>query len=349
MSVAVVQQVITGQEQVPLSKELVTALLPDGGGVAMVRKRLPGQATRGAVLLLHGFGSNRYTWHLGQRSLSTYLAAQGYDVFNLELRGHGRSRQLGSRIPSGFEQHIDEDLPAALAAIVARGHERVFLLGHSLGGAVAYATAPRYRDLVRGVVTISGVFRWGGSTPIIKLLAQLLNRLDRVHHSLGLQAGLPIRMDLVGRWVARRSAIIEAYSRVLPLPTEGWAPGSIEREILREWLGRALDRTSGSVLSLMGRWARTDSFCDTTGDRDYSAAWAACDVPVLVIAGDRDQLAHPFYDVKPAYDISRSPDRTYRCFGSASARTSYGHIDLLVGRNAPDEVWPLISDWLSAH
>ena len=83
------EQTIDRREKATFVKELVLS----GGKVplAMVRKRLAENAggTTATVLLVHGFGQNRYAWHLPSRSLANHLALSGFDVFNLDLRGHG--------------------------------------------------------------------------------------------------------------------------------------------------------------------------------------------------------------------------------------------------------------------
>ncbi|MDC3378907.1 alpha/beta fold hydrolase [Planctomycetota bacterium] len=347
MSSAHVHQITNAGARVLVAKQVLRAPLPDGGALALVRKRPVGGAPRGAVVLLHGLGQNRYSWHLDQRSLSAFLVDRGYDVFNLEMRGHGRSRGFGSASPQGFEDYAERDLPAALDAIRKVGHERVFLLGHSLGGAVAYAAAGATPERFRGVVTVSGVFAWGGGTRALSAFARLLHRAQRTHGRLGLRGGMPLRLDLVGRSMAAGLTMME--NAWFLLPAEAWTPGSIERPILHQWLTRAFDRTSGSVLAQMARWARTGSFNDNGEQRDYAQAWSRCGVPTLILAGDRDKLAHPWSDVKPAFDASSARDRTYRCFGWASDGEQYGHVDLLVGRRAPHVVWPLIAEWLDAH
>src|SRR5207244_818038 len=112
----------------------------------------------------------------------------------------------------------------------------------------------------------------------------------------------------------------------------GWAKGSVEQEIVRDWLTSAFDRTSGSVLALMGRWGATGAFCDSKGGDDYRAAWQRCQTPVLVVAGDRDELADAEHDVRPAYALSGSSDKRFRLFGEATDGAGFGHIDLLIGR-----------------
>src|SRR4029079_11401040 len=84
--------------------------------LAMVRKRLAGgEGTLAPVLLIHGYGQNRSACPRPSRSLSTYLARAGFDVYNLDLRGHGRSRHLGAKRPSHVADFVRADLPAAVA------------------------------------------------------------------------------------------------------------------------------------------------------------------------------------------------------------------------------------------
>src|SRR5262245_58846345 len=102
----------------------------------MVRKRWAanGGGTRAPVLLIHGFGQTRYAWHLASRSIANDLARAGFDVFNLDLRGHGRSRHMGAKKCRGVEDYVLEDLPSAVEEVQAlSGGRPVFLVGHSLG------------------------------------------------------------------------------------------------------------------------------------------------------------------------------------------------------------------------
>ena len=72
-----VEQTIDRRERATFVKELVVT----GGKIplAMVRKRLAdnGGGTRAPVLLVHGFGQNRYAWHLPARSLANHLFEAG--------------------------------------------------------------------------------------------------------------------------------------------------------------------------------------------------------------------------------------------------------------------------------
>ena len=80
-------------------------------------------------------------------------------------------------------------------------------------------------------------------------------------------------------------------------------------------------------------------FKSTDGTLDYSSAFEILDTPLLVVAGTEDGLAPPA-SVRPAYDRSGASDKAYRAF-------PFGHIDLVVGKEATRTVWPLIRNWLS--
>ena len=54
--------------------------------------------------------------------------------------------------------------------------------------------------------------------------------------------------------------------------------------------------------------------------------------------GTNDDLAPPA-SVRPGFTRSRARDKTYRV-------VPLGHIDLIVGRDAPLMTWSLVSNWI---
>jgi alpha-beta hydrolase superfamily lysophospholipase len=67
------------------------------------------------------------------------LAAQGFTVYAIDLRGHGESGKLGD---IGYRGQLEDDMADLLALIESRhGGEKRLLLGHSLGGAFAFRVA----------------------------------------------------------------------------------------------------------------------------------------------------------------------------------------------------------------
>jgi len=344
----IVEQVVNRGQCATFRKEIVVT----GGRVplAMVRKRaLPSDlsngfsaanghpplssvgGTRAPILLVHGFGQNRYAWHLPARSFANHLACAGFDVFNLDLRGHGRSRRLGARRCRGIEDYIREDLPAAVEEICTLSDGRpVWIVGHSLGGLVAYASAPELAGAAAGVVSIGSPYHFTrGSTALgaLALFFRALNMAPLPNASLPLE---PVGLTMRSLWRF-------AESPFYPLPVRGWHAGSCEPDVLEQHLRLAFDRAALAEMVDLFDWAAQRRFGGR--ESDYAERFERMDLPLFVIAGANDDLAPP-PSVRPAFLRSGARDKTYRAL-------PLGHIDLLVGRDAPKSTWSLVTSWLN--
>ncbi len=302
--------------------------------LAMVRKRrAEGGACLGTLLLVHGFGQNRYAWHLPGRSLVNFLAGAGWDVFNLDMRGHGRSRALGSRACGELDAYIHRDVPAALDVALARsGHRRAFLVGHSLGGLLGYAAAPTLGAQLAGLVTIGAPYAFGRGN---RVLLEAARALLFATSFAGRSTSVPMRV--FQSWFQRQRALWDLPG--IPFPVRAWHPRSFEPAILEEYLRLSFDRATLGELAHTVASGTVGRFTSTDGSIDYARVWEATDLPSLVIAGTRDLLA-PVASVRPAYDRSGARDRTYH-------EVPLGHADLLLGREAPSLTWPLLASWLA--
>ena len=287
------------------------------------------------MLLVHGFGQNRYAWHLPSRSLVNHLARAGFDVFNLDLRGHGRSRDLGARMPKGVADYIREDLPIAVEEVQRHtGNKPVFLVGHSLGGLVCYAAAPRLAGAVAGVASIGSPYHFTRGSWALGAIRVFFRAMSIAHIK---PVNAPIFMSPWGM-VMKRSRFL-AESRFYPIPLRGWHAGALEPEIFEEHLRLAFDRGSIAEMSNLFAWATERRFGGS--ESDFVERFEQMDVPLLVVAGANDDLAPPA-SVRPAFANSVSRDKTYRA-------VPLGHIDLLVGREAPKLTWRVVEEWLTSR
>lgn len=302
--------------------------------LAMVRKRWSANegGTRAPVLLVHGFGQNRYAWHLPSRSLANHLARAGYDVFNLDLRGHGRSRHLTRVSSAGVDDYVREDLPSAVAEIARiSGSRPVFLVGHSLGGLVSYAAASELAGAVRGIASLGSPYHFTQGSLSLQGVALFMRGLTAV----GVRPwNLPVTIRPLGRVMRTLRRVAE--SPLYPVPVRGWHAGSLEAHVLDEHLRLAFDRAMLAELVNMFEWANERRFGGRASE--YAERFEKLDLPLLVVAGANDDLAPPA-SVRPAFVQSRARDKTYRS-------VPFGHIDLLVGRDAPASVWSLVTAWL---
>lgn len=318
-------------------KEVIEVRGPEP--LAMVRKRRAEGESIAPVVLLHGFGQNRYAWHLPERSFANYLADHGFDVFNVELRGHGRSAELGSaRTSRGFDDYIQGDLPAIIDAVIERsGFSKVFMVGHSMGGLSCAAVGARHPDKVAGVISIGSPHALGRGHWVLgnglKLLGYTVGSMGVLRRS---AARLPV--DLIGKALyATRFAF---DSHLAPLPVRGWKPGSFEAGELTSYI-RSFDSESLSALDDLFTLAATGELRSRIDGSNHTQLIEHSELPLLAVSGGADLIANPGA-VKALYERSRSRDKQY-------VKVDAGHGDMLVGKQAPKDVWPMVSGWLESR
>ena len=140
-----------------------------------VRSWLPEPKPRAVVVICHGVNSHsgQYIW-VGEQ-----LAASGFAVYALDLRGRGRSD--GERF---YVEQVD-DYVSDVAATIAIAKSRhpvvpVFLLGHSAGGVVSSTYVLEHQDELVGFICESFAFQVpapGFALAAIKGLSHIAPRL----------------------------------------------------------------------------------------------------------------------------------------------------------------------------
>jgi pimeloyl-ACP methyl ester carboxylesterase len=106
-----------------------------------------------AVILIHGFPQDWFEYH----AIMPRLAKQ-FTVVAVDLRGVGGS----SSSPGGYDAaNMAEDVYQLIAALKL---QRVYIVGHDIGGMVAYGFVRRYPEAARGVMIldtpIPGIAGW---------------------------------------------------------------------------------------------------------------------------------------------------------------------------------------------
>jgi pimeloyl-ACP methyl ester carboxylesterase len=115
-----------------------------------------------AVILLHGFPEDWYEYH---RVIP--LLAKHFTVVAVDLRGIGGS----AATPDGYDAaNMSEDVHQLVERLLL---EHVYVVGHDIGGMVAYAFVRRYPETSRGVMLLdaplTGLGPWDAvkTNPII--------------------------------------------------------------------------------------------------------------------------------------------------------------------------------------
>jgi len=149
-------------------------VLATSDGLRLVgRAWLPTGAPRGCVVVVHGLKD-----HGGRYSeLAGALRDQGLGTFAFDLRGHGRSAGRRSWVPR-FDCYVD-DLELVIAEARRRVPDRpLFLLGHSMGGAIVTRYAIERSPSVAGVVLSAPALQRpattsGAAVALVRLLGTL--------------------------------------------------------------------------------------------------------------------------------------------------------------------------------
>jgi pimeloyl-ACP methyl ester carboxylesterase len=94
---------------------------------------------RESVLFVHGAGGGQYTW-----SYQKAFFEKRFNPIIIELPGHGASEGEGEEEIGRYAEHVYSFLKAL-------GLSKVFLVGHSMGGAIAQTLALTRPEVIKGI------------------------------------------------------------------------------------------------------------------------------------------------------------------------------------------------------
>jgi len=318
----------------------------DGMNLIMIQKTPIGKKPKAHVMLVHGLGQNRYTWTLSKRSFENYLIKEGFETFNIELRGHGLSRANGSDYPEEFETYLNYDMPAFMDAISELTHgAKLFYMGHSLGGSIGYCIGAKFQDQLAGMISIGGPFIMAKGNRLVQAIAHIGVALGKMNPFPRFQPEV-FYIDTIGAVASLGLGIMDHPWYHIPLQV--WHPQSMERDILNERISKGFDRTSFNVIKFLFKWGAGGKFISSDGKIDFEEEIKNLTIPILFVNGDRDLGASP-EAVQEAYDKAGSSDKIFKIFGEEKPGLHFGHIDLICGKEAPEIVWPYILNWMNAR
>jgi pyruvate dehydrogenase E2 component (dihydrolipoamide acetyltransferase) len=201
-----------------------------------------GEGNNIPALLLHGFGADLNSWMFTQPAL-----AEGRRVVALDLPGHGGSVK---EVAAGDAESLTKAVEAAADVL---GLERVHLVGHSMGGAIAASLALRRPE----------------RTATLSLIA-----------SVGL--GAEINSAFIDGFVraARRREAVEVLNLLV------YDPALVSRTMVEDVLRyKRLDGVPAALAKIAEAW-----FGGGRQSLDLTAQIAALELPVQVIWGREDRI-----------------------------------------------------------
>jgi acylglycerol lipase len=176
---------------------------------------LPEVEPRALVVIAHGASehSGRYE-HVAAR-----LVAEGYAVYAIEHRGHGRSEGPRALIDRMSNAVADLDSLVRLAAGEHPGSQ-VFLLGHSMGGTVALCYTIQYQDSLAGLILSGPLAALEAAPAPMRVAGKILSVLAPRLPLIAIDASL----------ISRDDSVVAAY-RADPLVHHGKLPARTVAEL----------------------------------------------------------------------------------------------------------------------
>ena len=321
-----------------LADELHFARTPDGWRLALHRHAARSREPGAPVILCPGYACNRHfiDWD-DEYSLARFLARRGFDAWVVELRGRGLSHPTSACAAPRtwtFDDLAIHDVPTAVHHVARITRRPVAWVGHSMGGMLLYASlghpTGETLPIAAGVTLAAPVAFPAASSELLARIGRLI--LDVAHpETIHQRLVLGVLWHLVGH-----TAMLEI----------GMNPANVDRRVVGAALPCALSNVPRAKLRQLSEWSLTGRFASVDGRVDYRAALARVTTPLLVIAGAADRLATPD-TVQRALEHLPARTVTYLEAGRAQGcSVDYGHVDLVLGRAAPIEIFPAIADWL---
>ncbi|MER5498816.1 MULTISPECIES: alpha/beta fold hydrolase [unclassified Streptomyces] len=244
----------------------------DATGTGTRRRRLFGRKAPAPVTVIfsHGYCLGQDSWHFQRAALRGLVRTVHWDQ-----RSHGRSergRSQAQGVPVGIDR-LGRDLMAVIEAAAPEG--RLVLVGHSMGGMTMMALADQYPALIRDrVAAVAFVGTSSGKLGEVSfgLPVAGVNAVRRVLP--GVLRALGSQAELVERG---RRATADLFAGLIKRYSFG--SRDVDPSVAR-FAERLIESTPIDVVA---------EFYPAFTEHDKSAALPAFrDVPVLILAGDKD-------------------------------------------------------------
>lgn len=279
----------------------------DGGQLHL--KRINQNPQGAPVFLLHGSMENgKIFYSKSMKGYAPFLATQGFDVFIVDMQGRGASTPKMSRKSLyGQVDVIKTDIPLCLAKITQiKGEVPIYAAAHSWGGVILLAYMARFENRIKNVV-LFGVKRF-----ITARNWEYFKRLRIGWYFLG----------------------------TILNPIYGYFPAVK--------LGAGSDNEPKNHYKQINQWLKQGKWVDNVDGFDYGKAFEEKQLPsLLFVAGKNDTLLGRPKDVKLLMAEVKLAKKDYWYLAKENGfMEDYGHIDMLTHKNAPQDYFGKVVDWM---
>jgi alpha-beta hydrolase superfamily lysophospholipase len=219
-------------------------------------------------VIAHGVSehSGRYE-HVAAR-----LVRERYAVYALDHRGHGRSE--GPRVLIDRMDNAVADLDTLIVLAASRHPGApVFLLGHSMGGAISLCYGMRNGKRLTGLMLSGPVAALDAAPPVMRLAAKVLSQLTPRLPVYGVDASL----------ISRDPAVVKAYEDD-PLVHHGKVPARTVAELAAA-VESFPDGVGAITVPTLIMYGTADALCPPAGSEMLGERVGASDTTVTPYEG----------------------------------------------------------------
>jgi acylglycerol lipase len=109
----------------------------------------PGVALKAVLVCVHGLGLNKSSYE----AFGEQMAKKGYGVYAMDVRGFGEFQQLPGDRRCNFQKCLDDVSSALRLTRKLHPGVAVFVLGESMGGAIAMRVTEEHPELMDGLIS----------------------------------------------------------------------------------------------------------------------------------------------------------------------------------------------------
>lgn len=286
------------------------------------------------LVLIPGYGMNTHVlgYHPDGVALIDYLASQGFEVWDANLRGQGGSRRTSGSMRIGFRELALTDVPRVLEFVqneTRSSRKAVHGIGCSLGATLLYAYLAHNRQShgLCSVTSIGGPLRWNQLHPALQLLA---SRPELI----GL---LPIRGT---RKLAR--AAIPVIRRFPKLAAMYMNAEIIDLDQAEE-LTKTVDNPHPHLNRQVAHWLKNKDL--EVAGLNVTEGLHGLEIPVLCVVANGDGVVPP----EAVLSIRDAQPVDVEVLDVGNDEVWFAHADLFVSKHARDEVFAPLARWLRAR
>uniref|UniRef100_A0A1J3EN27 AB hydrolase-1 domain-containing protein n=1 Tax=Noccaea caerulescens TaxID=107243 RepID=A0A1J3EN27_NOCCA len=254
--------------------------------------------------------------------------------------------ELIPRYSWDFDNYLEEDIPCAMEYVRSQSKPKdgkLLAIGHSMGGILLYAMLSKcgFKGMDSGfasVTTIASTLDYSSSGTLLKYILPVK----------GPAKALKVPVMPIDTMLAMAHPLMCRPPYPLSwLTTNISAPQMMDPELIEKLVLNSLCTVPVKLILQLATSVGHGGLRDRTGTFCYKDHIGKTNVPILALAGDWDIICPP----DAVYDtVKLIPEHlaTFKVLGSPGG-PHYGHQDMISGRTARREIYPLIIRFLQRH